>query len=83
MIKLIAKSNKAKNKLDHHGEFAEVQDLNDPNKIGFQIGEFKGKPAILVKHVDTDALRWVLLDDVDTDFGVDLDPWSHEDDDWS
>ena len=60
MIKLIAKTNRAKNKINHHGEFAEI----------IKTDHFKGEPAILVKHVDTGHLRWVLLNLKDAEFRV-------------
>ena len=77
MIKLIGKTKKAQQKLDHHGDMVEVQNLNQADNIGFQIGEFKGEPAILVRH-QTDHLRWVMLDLKDPEFNVDLDPESDE-----
>jgi hypothetical protein len=76
MIKLIPKTHKAKQKLENHGEFAEIQTLRLDEATGqpVTLTMFRGKPAILVKHVDTGTFRWVLIDDADKSFGLDLDP---------
>ena len=60
MTVLIAKNKRAAHKITHHGP---VVVLVESDRT------FRGEPASLFRHIDTDCLRWVIQNDPEFEVG--------------